>query len=71
MTQGFQAAADERRRDGLELSWITSSEGGRLFRPGDAPPLRGILLTFSDQEIVLYTKGSVQFCSSYPGIYVP
>ena len=69
--EGFQAAADERRLDGLELSWITGSEGGRLFRPGDAPPLRGTLLTLSDQEIVLYTKGSVEFYSTYPGMHVP
>jgi hypothetical protein len=69
--EGFQAAADERRIDTLDMSWITSSEGGRLFRSGDAPPLRGTLLTFSDQEIVLYTKGSVEFYSTYPGMYVP
>ncbi|HEY5987845.1 MAG TPA: hypothetical protein VIV12_15950 [Streptosporangiaceae bacterium] len=70
-TGGFQAAADERRLDTLELSWITGSEGARLFRPGAAPPLRGTLLTLSDQEIVLYTKGSVEFYSTYPGMYVP
>ena len=68
---GFQAAADERGLDTLELSWITSSEGARLFRPGAAPPLRGTLLTLSGQEIVLYTKGSVEFYSTYPGMYVP
>ena len=68
---GFQAAADERGLDTLELSWITSSEGARLFRPGAAPPLRGTLLTVSGQEIVLYTKGSVEFYSTYPGMYVP
>ena len=66
--EGFQAAADERRLDTLDMSWITSSEGGWLFRPGDAPPLRGTLLTFSDREIVLYTKGSVEFYSTYPGV---
>ena len=68
---GFQAAADEQGLDTLELSWITSSEGARLFRPGAAPPLRGTLLTLSGQEIVLYTKGSVEFYSTYPGMYVP
>lgn len=53
------------------MSWITSSEGGRLFRPGDAPPLRGTLLPFSDRKIVLQTKGSIEFYSTYPGMYVP
>jgi hypothetical protein len=68
---GFQAAADERGLDTLEMSWITNSEGARLFRPGAAPPLRGTLLALGDQEIVLYTKGSIEFYSTYPGMYVP
>jgi hypothetical protein len=68
---GFQSAADERRLDALELSWITGSEGVRLFRPGSAPPLRGTLLTLTDQQFALYTKGSVEFYSTYPGMYVP
>ena len=53
------------------MSWITSSEGARLFRPGHAPPLRGTLLDRPDRELVLYTKGSVDFYSTYPGMYVP
>ena len=68
---GFQSAADERRLDALELSWITGSEGARLLRPGAAPPLRGTLLTLTDQQFALYTKGSVEFYSTYPGMYVP
>ena len=53
------------------MSWITSSEGARLFRPGGAPPLRGTLLALADRELVLYTKGSIEFYSTYPGMYVP
>jgi hypothetical protein len=69
--EGFQAAADERDLDALEMSWITDSEGARLFRPGAAPPLRGTLLALSDRELALYTKGSIDFYSTYPGMYVP
>ena len=43
------------------MSWITSSDGARLFRPGAAPPLRGTMLTLSESELVLYTTGSVEF----------
>ncbi len=68
---GFQSAADERGLDSLELTWITRSEGARLFRPGAAPPLRGTLLTITSQELALYTKGSVEFYATYPGMYVP
>jgi hypothetical protein len=68
---GFQAAADERHLDALDMSWITSSDGARLFRPGAAPPLRGTLLTLSERELVLYTTGSIEFYSTYPGMYIP
>jgi hypothetical protein len=53
------------------MRWITTSEGIRLFRPGQAPPLRGTLLTISEDELVLYTKGSIDFYSTYPGMHVP
>jgi hypothetical protein len=69
--EGFQAAADERHLDTLDMSWITNSEGIRLFRPGAAPPLRGTILSLNDHEIALYTRGSVEFYSTYPGMYVP
>jgi hypothetical protein len=68
---GFQGAADERLLDTLEMSWITGREGARLFRPGSAPPLRGTLLALADRELALYTKGSIDFYSTYPGMYVP
>jgi len=68
---GFQAAADERQLDALDMSWVTTSDGARLFRPGAAPPLRGTLLTLGDSELVLYTTGSIEFYSTYPGMYIP
>lgn len=68
---GFQGAADERDLDALEMSWMTMSEGIRLFRAGQAPPLRGTLLTISEDELALYTKGSIDFYSTYPGMHVP
>ncbi|MDQ6945026.1 MAG: hypothetical protein M3256_01865 [Actinomycetota bacterium] len=68
---GFQAVADERRLDLLELNWITNSESIQLFRPGEAPPLRGTLAIISARELALYTKGSVEFYGTYPGMHVP
>ena len=69
--QGFQAAADDRGVDSLELVWITGSEPAHVFRNGSAPPLRGTLLSVEEDQAALYTKGSVQFYSTYPGMYVP
>jgi hypothetical protein len=65
-----QCAPDERQIDALEMAWITTSEGARLFRGGNqAPPLRGTMFGLSDRELVLYTTGSVEFYSTYPGHY--
>ena len=35
------------------------------------PPLRGTLVSLSEQEHILYTHGSVPFYKTYPGLYVP
>lgn len=43
----------------------------RLFRPNRYPPLRGTFFEPGGNENILYTKGSVDFFSTYPGLYVP
>lgn len=43
----------------------------RLLRAGRYPPLRGTLLHLEGQPHVLYTKGSVDFFSAYPALYIP
>jgi hypothetical protein len=30
-----------------------------IFRPGDAPPLRGTFMTLAPSEHMIYTKGSI------------
>lgn len=68
---GFQAAADNDRIDQLELIWIPRSDPLRLFRPGEHPPLRGTMLSLTDERHVLYTRGSVPLYKTYAGMYVP
>lgn len=68
---GFDSAAAARDLAALDLVWITDSEDAQLFRPGAAPPLRGTFLTLSPDEQALYTGGSIEFYSTYPGMYVP
>lgn len=70
-TAGFTAAADDRELHALDLIWITNSEEALIFRPGEAPPLRGTFMTLGSTEHMIYTKGSVDFYSTYPGMYVP
>lgn len=43
----------------------------RLFRSGEYPPLRGTFLTLDEHTHLLYTRGSVDFFRTYPGMYVP
>jgi hypothetical protein len=70
-TAGFTAAADDRDLHALDLVWITNSEDAMVLRPGNAPPLRGTFMTLGAGEHLIYTKGSVDFYSTYPGMYVP
>ena len=70
-TDGFTSAADEKDLHALDLVWVTGSEDALIFRPGNAPPLRGTLMTLSPAEHLIYTTGSVEFYSTYPGMYVP
>lgn len=43
----------------------------KLFRPGSYPPQRGTLWTLERERHILYTRGSVPFYETYPGLYVP
>ena len=67
---GFNQAANE-RLEVLELLWLTSSDHVRLYRKGQQPPLRGTMLTLSEDRHLLYSSGAVPFYKTYPGHYVP
>lgn len=68
---GFTAAATEHHIDRLELIWVQEGNQIRAFRTGQHPPLRGTLINAGNSRHVLYTKGSVAFYETYPGMYVP
>lgn len=67
---GFSRAVADQR---IELSDFlnVSRTMTRLFRDGEYPPLRGTFLTLDAANHVLYTRGSVDFYATYPGMYVP
>lgn len=69
--QGFYQAADEKEIDSIELLWIQRRAAPRLFRTGQLPPLRGTTLQLDDHSIVVYTRGSIEYFRTYPGMYVP
>jgi argonaute-like protein implicated in RNA metabolism and viral defense len=67
---GFDKALDEREIDYADYITLSKSMM-RLYRNGAYPPLRGTLVKFDPTQAVLYTKGSVEFFRTYPGMYVP
>ena len=67
---GFRAALQEERIDSFDFVSIGNSTV-RLFREGVYPPLRGTLLLADETEMILYTRGGVEFFETYPGKYIP
>jgi hypothetical protein len=69
-TDGMLQAATEMGIDVCELLWVTNPSI-RLFRNGYHPPLRGTFFQTAHKDAILYTRGSVEWYSAYPGMYVP
>ncbi|WP_210408489.1 hypothetical protein [Caulobacter sp. FWC26] len=67
---GFLRALDEKGIRSKDFVSITDTDI-RLFGDKDYPPKRGTLLSVSESEGVLYTRGMVDFYKTYPGMYVP
>ncbi len=67
---GFTNAVQTQRIEYVDLLNLSNSFT-RLFRTGVYPPLRGTFLSLDSQSHVLYTRGSVDFFATYPGMYVP
>ena len=68
--EGFREALDANAVDSADFTSLGKSFT-RLFRAGGYPPLRGTLLTLDRRTHALYTRGSVDFFRTYPGMYVP
>ncbi|WP_155058458.1 argonaute/piwi family protein [Streptomyces blattellae] len=68
---GFHEAADLRDIDHVDLLWIQRRGAPRLYRTGQLPSLRGTSLRLDARSLLLYTRGSVPYFRTYPGLYVP
>lgn len=67
---GFTKAAQNQSVDLVDLVSMSNSFT-RLFRVGAYPPMRGTFFCLDNKSHVLYTRGSVDFFSTYPGMYIP
>lgn len=67
---GFQEALSEANVAYSDLVWISESSPITLYREGDYPPLRGTMIGLG-REAILFTRGSVPYYRTYPGLRVP
>lgn len=67
---GFRGALEELDIETADLMNIGETHT-RLFRIGEYPPLRGTMLSKDSRRAALYTRGSIDFYETYPGMYVP
>lgn len=68
--EGFRSATDQERISSTELISLRRSDI-QFFREGAYPTLRGTCLHLPNKTTVMYTRGSVPFFETYPGMYVP
>lgn len=68
---GFRSAATSERVSRLDAVSLAERDTPRLFRYGAYPPLRGTWLSLDERHHLLYTRGSVDFYATYPGLYIP
>jgi hypothetical protein len=69
--EGFRSAAAGERVSRLDAVSVSDGDETRLLRYGAYPPLRGTWLELDEREHLLYTRGSVDFYATYPGLYIP
>ena len=67
---GFRSALQQERVGMADMLSLRPSHI-RLFRKGQYPVLRGTHLALGPGKHLLYTRGSVPFFETYPGLYVP
>ncbi len=68
--EGFEGACAELHIEALDMISLHESTT-RLFRNGLYPALRGTFLSLDEDHHILYTRGSVDFFETYPGMYAP
>jgi hypothetical protein len=67
---GFRTGLEGQSVDSFDLVSLRQAET-KLFRMGNYPPQRGTLWSLEPDRHILYSRGSVPFYETYPGLYVP
>ena len=64
------AAAEEQMVHHRDLVWVSEAPPLTMVREGDYPPLRGSFVQLG-RDALLFTRGSVPYYGTYPGMRVP
>jgi len=67
---GFEKAMNEYNITECDMITILDTEL-RFFRNNLYPPVRGSLFSLTEERHILYTRGSVHYYQTYPGMYIP
>lgn len=67
---GVRSALQQERVEMCDMLSLRRSSI-RLFRTGAYPTLRGTHVSLGDMTHLLYTRGSIPFFETYPGLYAP
>ncbi|MDO1560121.1 hypothetical protein Q0812_11855 [Brevundimonas sp. 2R-24] len=68
--EGIDAALQKHGIEMCDLVWVQESSPIAMFRDGNYPVLRGTFVDLGGKGL-LYTRGSVPFYGTYPGLRVP
>jgi hypothetical protein len=68
--EGIDSALDKFGIEMADLLWVQESSPIAVFRDGNYPVLRGTFINL-DTKGLLYTRGSVPYYGTYPGLRVP
>ena len=68
--EGIDAALDRSGIELCDLLWVQESSPIAIFRDGNYPVLRGTFVDLNGKGL-LYTRGSVPYYGTYPGLRVP
>ncbi len=68
--EGIEAALDKFGIEMADLLWVQESSPIAVFRDGNYPVLRGTFIDLNGKGL-LYTRGSVPYYGTYPGLRVP
>ncbi|MDH6312379.1 hypothetical protein M2137_001149 [Parabacteroides sp. PFB2-10] len=67
---GFRKAINDAGISSYDFVTIKETDI-RFFRDGFYPPQRGSMFSLSETSHILYTRGSVDYYKTYPGLYIP